>query len=154
MAAGFTVAEAEVPALRHYLGARIAAEIGSAPLVPQLPIDGVLTPGAASGEFLALLERLAPFGAGNPEPRFAFPSSRILFAEPVAGKHVRCTVGDAAGAGRLKAIAFRALDAPLGAALLDRAGTTLHLAGHLRADAWNGNGAVQLMIEDAAPVLP
>ncbi len=152
MAAGFTVAAARLDDLRDFLAARIDAAIGSAGLVPQLTIDGALSPGAANGAFLALLERLAPFGAGNAEPRFAFPAVRILYAEPVAGQHVRCTIGDAAGTSRLKAIAFRCLDTPLGAALLERAGKTLHLAGHLRPDRWAGNGAVQLTIEDAAPV--
>ena len=64
------------------------------------------------------------------------------------------TIGDAAGAGKLKAIAFRCLDNPLGAALLDRAGTLLHLAGHLRADEWNGRTGVQFCIDDAASVAP
>jgi len=63
-----------------------------------------------------------------------------------------CTIADAAGAGRLKAIAFRCLDNPLGAALLDRTGALLHFAGHLRADSWNGKIGVQFMIDDAAPV--
>jgi single-stranded-DNA-specific exonuclease len=152
MAAGFTVDADRLAATRDFLAARIAAEIGTAGLVPQLAIDGALATGAASGEFLGVLERLAPFGAGNSEPRFAFPAARLLHAEPVGGQHVRCTLGDAAGAGRLKAIAFRCLDTPLGAALLDRAGRTIHLAGHLRRDRWAGEHAVQLAIEDAAPI--
>lgn len=152
MAAGFTVAADKLGGLRDFLADRIGAEIGAAGLVPQLAIDGALAPAAATGDFLAVLERLAPFGAGNPEPRFALPSARILYAEPVAGQHVRCTIGSATGNGRLKAIAFRCLDNPVGAALLDRTGAALHLAGHLRADHWAGNGAVQLTIDDAATV--
>jgi single-stranded-DNA-specific exonuclease len=54
--------------------------------------------------------------------------------------------------GRLKAIAFRAAGTPLGAALLANRGGALHLAGHLRADRWNGRDDVQFVIEDAAAV--
>ena len=54
----------------------------------------------------------------------------------------------------LKAIAFRCLDNTLGTALLDRGGALLHLAGHLRADTWNGRTGVQFMIDDAASVGP
>lgn len=150
MAAGFTVEESKIGALRDFLAARIEAAIGAEVPMPRLTIDGAIAPGAATGEFLALVEQLAPFGSGNPEPRFAIPAARILFAEPVGGAHVRCTIGDAAGAGRLKAIAFRCLDNPLGAALLDRGGALLHLAGHLRADNWNGRTGVQFCIDDAA----
>jgi single-stranded-DNA-specific exonuclease len=152
MAAGFTVDTDKIDALRRFLAERIGAEIGATGLVPQLAIDGALSVAAATGAFLAVLERLAPFGAGNPEPRFALPAARLLYAEPVGGAHVRCTIGDGAGTGRLKAIAFRCLDNPLGAALLGRTGATLHIAGHLRPDRWTGKDAVQLTIDDAAPV--
>jgi single-stranded-DNA-specific exonuclease len=154
MAAGFTVEEGKIGALREFLAARIEAAIGAETPTAQLTIDGAIAPLGATSELLALIEQLAPFGAGNPEPRFAIPAARILFAEPVGGAHVRCTIADAAGAGRLKAIAFRCLDNPLGAALLDRGGALLHLAGHLRADSWNGRTGVQFMIDDAAPVGP
>jgi len=152
MAAGFTVEASKIGALREFLAGRIEAAIGAEMPVAQLTIDGAIAPLGATGELLALIEQLAPFGAGNPEPRFAIPAARILFAEPVGGAHVRCTIADAAGAGRLKAIAFRCLDNPLGAALLDRTGALLHFAGHLRADSWNGKFGVQFMIDDAAPV--
>jgi single-stranded-DNA-specific exonuclease len=147
-------AEGKIGALREFLAARIEAAIGAETPTAQLTIDGAIAPLGATSELLALIEQLAPFGAGNPEPRFAIPAARILFAEPVGGAHVRCTIADAAGAGRLKAIAFRSLENPLGAALLDRGGALLHLAGHLRADSWNGRTGVQFMIDDAAPVGP
>lgn len=154
MAAGFTIEEPRLAELRLFLAERAGAAIGAGTPVPLLAIDGALAPGAATGEFLDLIARLAPFGAGNPEPRFALPSARILGAAPVGGQHVRCTVGDASGAGRLKAIAFRCLETPLGQALLGSGGTLLHLAGQLRADTWNGRRGVQLTIDDAAPVAP
>jgi single-stranded-DNA-specific exonuclease len=153
MAAGFTVSAEKLDALRDFLAERIVAEIGASAPVVQLAIDGALSPAAATGAFLTVLERLAPFGSGNPEPRFALPAARLVYAEPVGGQHVRCTISDAAGTSRLKAIAFRCLDTPLGAALLGRTGAALHLAGHLRHDNWSGNGAVQLTIDDAAPAL-
>ncbi len=152
MAAGFTVEESKIGALREFLAARIEAAIGAEIPTPLLTIDGAIAPTGATAEFLAVLQQLAPFGSGNPEPRFAIPAARILYAEPVGGGHVRCTIADGAGAGKLKAIAFRCLAEPLGAALLDRGGPLLHLAGHLRADDWNGRAGVQFTIDDAAAV--
>jgi single-stranded-DNA-specific exonuclease len=151
MAAGFTVEAAKLGALRDFLAGRAAAALGDAMLAPELAIDGVLAAGAATPELMALLERLAPFGTGNPEPRFAFPNLRVLRAEIVGGQHLRCILGDGAGTARLKAIAFRCLEGGLGPALLHGQGRNFHVAGHLRGDHWQDRDQVQLVVEDAAP---
>ena len=54
------------------------------------------------------------------------------------------------GKGRLKGIAFRAADQPVGLALLNSYGNPLHIAGHMRADVWQSRRGVQIVIEDAA----
>jgi single-stranded-DNA-specific exonuclease len=151
MAAGFTVAEDAEPAFRAFLAARIAAEIGPGGLAPTLRLDGALQGAAATVELLQALDALAPFGAGNPRPRFALPAMRILKADVVGEQHVRCFVGGE-GPGRLKAIAFRAVGDALGPALLQSSGLPLHLAGHLQINRWQGRDDVQLIIEDAATV--
>ena len=63
--------------------------------------------------------------------------------------HVRCFIGGGGGA-RLKGIAFRAVDTPLGEILLRSGGMPMHLAGHLLRDRWRGKDESQLVIEDAA----
>jgi len=150
-AAGFTVSEARIEAFRDFLAERVREIAGVNGLMPELGLDGALMPAAATPEFVTLLERLAPFGAGNAEPRFAFPSMVVHRAEVAGESHVRAILGDAAGALRLKAIAFRSLETDLGRALLNGRGHGFHVAGHLRADSWQGRTEVQLQIEDAAP---
>ncbi len=152
MAAGFTVEAGRLEALDDFLAERVAAAIGTEPLVPELRLDGALTLGAVAPELTEMLERLAPFGAGNPEPRFALPNLRVVKAEVVGGQHVRCVLADGAAGARLKAIAFRAIEEELGPALLNGQGRGLHLAGYLRSDEWQGRRGVQLIVEDAAAV--
>lgn len=154
MAAGFTAQANGLDALRTFLDARVSAALESAGFVPSLGFDGALTPAAATPEFVHLLERLGPFGPGNAEPRFAFANARVAFSEIVGDDHVRCVITDAEGGGRMKGIAFRCIETELGRALLDRGGVSLHLAGHLRADRWQGRDDVQLFIEDAAIARP
>jgi single-stranded-DNA-specific exonuclease len=151
MAAGLTVAADRLDELRAFLAARIDGEIAAGGIVPTLDIDGALALGGATTELVATLDRLAPFGAGNPEPRFAVAAARIVKADVVGSDHVRCILTGAQG-GRLKAIAFRAAGQPLGDALLKTAGLPLHVAGKLRADTWQGREGVQLVIDDAAAV--
>ncbi len=150
MAAGFTLEAAQLLAFRDFLAARIAESIGDGGLMPELNVDGALAAMAATPELVALLERLAPYGTGNPEPRFVLPNLRILRADIVGGQHVRCILGEGGGAGRLKSIAFRCLESELGPALLNGQGRGFHVAGHLRADTWQGRNEVQLLIDDAA----
>jgi single-stranded-DNA-specific exonuclease len=151
MAAGFTVAAEQLGPFHDFLIARAARAIADDDLVPELALDGLLTAAAATPELVALLERLAPFGTGNPEPRFALGNLRVLRAEVVGGAHLRCVLSDGGGNVRLKAVAFRALESELGAALLHGQGQGFHVAGHLRADRWQGRDEVQLLIDDAAP---
>jgi len=150
MAAGFTVEEGQIDALREFLGARVADLALGVGLVPELSIDGALAPAAATLDFVALVDRLGPFGAGNSEPRFVLPQARIVRADVVGGQHVRVVLSDGVGQSRVKAIAFRSLDGELGAALLNGQGRTFHIAGHLRSDTWQGRDGVQLFIDDAA----
>ena len=153
MAAGLTVATARIAELAEFLRKRIAPSFQDLPGLRDLALDGALAAHAANPELLARLEGAGPFGAGNAEPRFAIPAASVVKADPVGEGHVRVILGGGPGGGRLKAIAFRSLEKPLGQALLSARGVQLHVAGHLRADTWQGVVQAQLVIEDAAPAI-
>ncbi len=154
MAAGFTVAADRLDAVREFLIERLGDGIDFRTLAPELGIDGALSVMAAQGGLVDHLDRLAPFGAAHPEPRFVFPAVRIVHAEMVGGNHLRCTLGDPLDGARLRAIAFRVAETPLGRFLAETRGAAIHLAGHLRRDSWRGGDSVQLAIDDAAPATP
>ncbi len=135
--------------MREFLAGRLGAGLEGERPQAILDLDAALQPGGATPDLLRQIERLGPFGSGNSEPRFAITAARVVRADPAGEAHVRCIISGADG-GRLKAIAFRSLENELGRALLQRAGPALHLAGHLRADRWQGRDDVQLLIDDAA----
>ena len=153
MAAGLTVERARLSELQAFLaeriGAVVAAREAGGQVVPTLNVDASIRLGGATTALVAAVQQLAPFGAGNPEPRFVLPSVRVAKADVVGKGHVRCILTDG-GKGRLKAIAFRAAGEPLGDALLNTRGLALQLAGKIRADTWQGRDGVQLIIDDAA----
>jgi single-stranded-DNA-specific exonuclease len=152
MAAGFAVSRDQLTALGDFLGRRFAALNTGLDPVPELGIDGVVRPESCTDTLCRTLSALGPFGAGNAEPRFVLSHAMVDRADPVGTNHVRCFLSAAGARERIKAIAFRALDTPLGEALLraGRGGPPLHVAGHLRADTWQGRSDVQLIIDDAA----
>jgi single-stranded-DNA-specific exonuclease len=149
MAAGLTVMRDKLEALRGFMNERVAQDVASNAVVTTLRIDGAMALSGVKLEFVAALEKLAPFGQGNAEPRFVLTSVQVAKADVVGAGHVRCFLSDNSG-GRLKAIAFRAAGEPLGDALLDRSGLGLQLAGKLRPDTWQGRNDVQMIIDDAA----
>jgi single-stranded-DNA-specific exonuclease len=152
MAAGFTVEEEKLATFRAFLEDRIGAAVPEGGLVRTLYLDGALSPEAVSAEFVATLEKVGPFGSGNAEPRFVVPNATFGWVDVAGEAHVRCSLTGPEGK-RLKGIAFRCLDGPLGPALLKHDGAAFHVAGRLRADTFRGNGAVQLLIDDAAPAV-
>ena len=152
MAAGFTVAEDRLDALREFLVERLGDGLVQQRLVPELVIDAVLSVAGAQSGVIEHIAALAPFGAANPEPRIAFPSVQLAFVEPVGTGHLRCTFADPIGPAKLRAIAFRVAETPLGEFLAASRGRAIHVAGHLRHDDYRGGDAVQLVIDDAAPI--
>jgi single-stranded-DNA-specific exonuclease len=151
MAAGLTIERARIGDLRAFLEDRLAIDVAEATARPGLAVDGAMSAGGATPEFVRLLEGAGPYGTGNPRPRFAFPAHRISYSETVGADHVRCTIQGGDG-GRLKAIAFRAAGSALGDAMLKRDGAPLHIAGHLSLNEWGGKVSAQLIVEDIAAV--
>jgi single-stranded-DNA-specific exonuclease len=92
------------------------------------------------------VERLSPFGRGNPEPLFGCEKMTLAGPPSVVGKrHLR--VAFARGSQTLRGIAFNQGD---------RIGefegrTRMDAVFHVAMDYWRGNGSVQLVIRDMKP---
>ena len=153
MAAGFAIERDAMPAFAGFLSERFAAEIGDDIPQPVHAVAGMLSTAGAQPELADWLDRIGPFGSGNPEPRFALPDCRIVNARAIGadGAHVSCRLDDGSG-NTLGAIAFQAGGNILGDALIKaRDGQKLHVLGRIRRDHFRGGRAMQLEIEDVAP---
>ena len=114
-----------------------------------LSIDGAVSAGGVNVALCELLARAGPYGAGNPEPVLALPAHTLAYADPVGESHIRARFKS--GDGKfVNAIAFRAAGQPLGKALLDNRGRSLHAAGSLAIDRWQGAERVQMRLIDLA----
>jgi single-stranded-DNA-specific exonuclease len=114
-----------------------------------LAIDAALSARGATIDLIEMVEKAGPFGAGHPEPVFAFPAHRVAYADVVGNGHVRLTLASADNA-MLKAVAFRAAGSELGEALLASRGRTLHAAGNLSIDQWKERRQPSLRLIDVA----
>lgn len=149
MAAGLTVARAQLGAAMARLADLLAQQGSAPPHGRPLRIDGVLMPAAATVDLVEQLEAAGPFGASAPAPRFAFPSVRIQSVRRMGELHLRFRFGDIGSSG-MEAVAFGAYESDLGPAIAAAQGRSLHLAGRVEINEWAGKRAVQLRLEDAA----
>jgi len=149
MAAGLTARADRLPELRKFLEGKLGKAVEAARDSRKIRLDGVLSAKGATPDLVLSLEQLEPFGTGYPGPRFAIADLALIKADLVGKDHVR-TIFAGRDGGRIKGIAFRAAETPLGRALLSGIGKTFHLAGRLKRDEWQGVERIDCIIEDAA----
>ena len=149
MAAGVTIERERLGDFRAFLEERLGEQVERARLDQSVLIDAALTAGGARKELIEMVEKAGPFGSGNPEPVFVFPSHRLVDASEVGTGHLRLRARAGDGS-TIAGIAFRAVNEPLGKALLANRGENVHLAGYLSIDRWGGGERIQLRLVDAA----
>ncbi len=149
MAAGITVERARLGELRAFFEARAAKDVARLISDECLEVDAALS---AEGATLALLDQLeaaGPYGAGHLQPVLVLPRHRLLETRLVGNGHMRVDLQSASG-GRIQAMAFRAENTDIGDFLIRNRGATIHVAGSISGNYWNGNRSVQFRIMDAA----
>ena len=150
MAAGLTIAADRVEGFAAFLEERLSAPVERALEDRALLVDSVLAPGGVNPELVTAMEAGGPYGVGWPSPLVVAGPVRVVKAEVVGSGHVRTIVSGDDGRS-LKAMAFRAADTPLGAALLGAGSQRrLWLAGRAKLDDWGARPAAELHVEDAA----
>lgn len=151
-AAGFTVANERLPALRAALEEIAARELAGQDLTPALAIDAVVSLAELDWALQEKLAQLEPCGYANPQPVLASFGLEVLDRRPVGqdGLHLKLTVRDprAPGlAGRVTwdAIAFRQGE------WIGQLPPRVDLAYTLEVNEFNGERRLQLNVKDIRP---
>lgn len=143
MAGGFTIERQKLTQFQDFM----ENQVQGVDLTPVLSLDGTLSVSGATPSLIEALDRLGPYGQGNPRPRFAIFDARLSYVDQVGDSHLRCTLQNLQG-DRLTAMAFRTLGTPLGEALLSHRGQSVDVAGTLQINHWGGHSIPQLLIDD------
>lgn len=149
LAAGFTIAEENIPAFRARLNALVTAETGGADMVATLEVDAEITDTALlTLEQVESLDLLEPYGAGNPRPVFALLGCTVVtVAEVGGGRHLKLRLG--CGGRNFDAIFFGVTAADAGLSTGDR----VEVAFSPQINEYRGWRSVQLQICDLRPAL-
>ncbi|MBF0384032.1 MAG: single-stranded-DNA-specific exonuclease RecJ [Magnetococcales bacterium] len=114
---------------------------------PAMTYDGKLQIPDVNLETVGRLERLQPFGRGNPEPVFLIENVRLIDARVIKDSHVKCRLADVYD-NVLDTISFRVLPGDLGDGLLTM-GAWVDVVGSLSINRFRNRETVQLIVRDA-----
>jgi single-stranded-DNA-specific exonuclease len=148
MAAGVELEAAAVEAFRRALAAHAAAALSPDDLIPVERVDAVVPGGDLGLDLADDLERLRPFGMGNPQPTLLVPAARF---ERVAGmgedkEHSRFTLV-AAGGAKSRGVAFGSPPR----ALAPAADQAHDIALRLERNRWNGMVEPRVILRALCP---
>ncbi|MDI9636961.1 single-stranded-DNA-specific exonuclease RecJ [Geitlerinema splendidum] len=149
MAAGFSLTKEHLPPFKEFLAKellRVAQEVDLSPLVL---CDGYLNLASLTPTLLEEIDKLSPFGMGNPGPKFIFSDVMVNSYSLIKDEHVKCrfTQGDGVN---IEGIGFRLKGSPLGDILMEAKGRPFDLLASPKLDTWGGKTKITLMIEDVA----
>lgn len=147
MAGGFTIKKENIPLFRDFLIKNFKKSKLSSSKIVNLYLDSIIAPSALNEEFYSEIERLAPFGSGNSEPKFVIENLQVITSDLVADKHIK-TVLYAKDGSVIKSIAFNAKDSPLEIYLNKKNKKKFNIAGIMNLNEWRGKKSVEFIIED------
>jgi single-stranded-DNA-specific exonuclease len=100
-------------------------------------------------------QSLAPFGMGNPTPRFVIPGIKVADVRVLKDKHIKLVFEhpDLGPAGpRIEGPIWNAVGTPFGDAVMALRGQVVDCLGALEKNEWQGRVRLQLKIEDLRPI--
>jgi single-stranded-DNA-specific exonuclease len=142
MAAGLEIAADRVDAFRAALAAHAGAALAPGDLLAVQLADAVVPAGALTLDLAEQLDRLAPFGAGNPAPTLVVPAGQVEHVTAMGkdGDHARFTL--AGGGARVRGVAFRTSQR----ALSDAGAVRQDVAVALERNHWNGSVEARVVL--------
>ena len=112
-----------------------------------LYFDSVIAPTAINFEFYNKINLLAPFGSGNPEPKFIIENMRSVNSKIIKEKHIKSILVGQEGS-VIKTMAFNSVENEIGAYLLKKDSKLFNIAGKLSLNEWKGQSNVEFIIDD------
>ena len=147
-AAGLTIARNRVERFREAFVAHAARTLTPADLIATERVDAIAPGDTLRLELAEELERLKPFGSGNPAVSLLVPSALLDDPRPMGeGRHVAFSL--AAGGARSRCVLFGK-----GSSLPAAPGEPVDAAVRLEANRYNGTTEPRLILRCAQPAAP
>jgi single-stranded-DNA-specific exonuclease len=142
MAVGITMKAENIDEFRTAFRESVAARTGKVPAQPILNIACWVETREITSKLFEEIDRLGPFGQGNPQPIIAVRAANVCgTATPFGSGHCRFQIETTPG-NRIPCVAWRAGER------IPPSGIPLDLAARLTWNVWKGRRTAQLQVED------
>ena len=147
MAAGFTIDANKIDEFKEFVFRKFKSININLEEKKNYFFDAEIAPSAININFFEKINILAPFGSGNPEPRFIIRDLRVVNSKIVGEKHIKIVLVGS-DSSTLKAISFNSVETELGSYLLKKNINACDIAGKLNLNEWRGQKNVEFIIDD------
>ena len=147
MAGGFTIKVDQIEKFKKFIFKKFTKLNHDLTKQKTLFLDSIISPTAINIEFYNKVNVLAPFGSGNPEPKFVIENLKTVNYKIIKEKHIKSILLGADGS-TIRTIAFNSLDNEIGAYLLKKDKKLFNIAGKLSLNEWRGQSNVEFIIDD------
>ena len=147
MAGGFSININNIERFKEFVFRKFRSINEDLTSVKPLYLDSAISPAAINLEFYNKVNNLAPFGSGNPEPKFLIENLKTVNGKIVGDKHIKSVLIGEDGSS-IKTICFNAIENDLSAYLLKKNNKTFNIVGKLSLNEWKGQSNVEFIIDD------
>ncbi len=147
MAGGFTIKQENIGKFKEFVFKKFEMLNLETIIKSPLYLDSVIASSALNIEFYKKINMLAPFGSGNPEPKFMIENLKSVNSKIIKDKHIKSVLLSQNGS-TFKSIAFNSIDSEIGAYLLKNDNKLFNIAGKLSLNEWRGQKNVEFIIDD------
>ena len=151
MAAGFTIEADKIDEFREFVFRKFKSINMNLEEKKNYYFDAEISPSAINNNFFEKINKLAPFGSGNPEPRFVVRDVKLVNSKIVGEKHIKIVLVGSDST-TLKAISFNSVETELGSHLLKKNMKSFDIAGKLSLNEWRGQKNVEFIIDDLSVI--
>ena len=147
MAGGFSIEANKIEMFKEFIIKRFNKKKNKDLKKNCLYFDSSISASALNLEFYEKIDMLAPFGSGNPEPKFLLEGAKVLKSLVVGERHIKSILLIKDGS-NIKTITFNAVETDLGQFLLNNKTNTFDILGKLSLNEWKGEKNVEFIIDD------
>ena len=147
MAGGFTIKTENIEKFKKFILKKFERLSNSKTNIKPLYLDSIIAPTALNLQFYNKVNSLAPFGSGNPEPKFVLENMKSINYKIIKDKHIKSVLVGLDGSS-VKSIAFNCVENEIGAYLLKKDKKLFNIAGKLSLNEWQGQSNVEFIIDD------
>ena len=149
MAGGFTLKKENISIFRDFLIKNFEKMHLNSTNDQTLYLDTIISPTALNEDFYNEINSLAPFGAGNNEPKFLIENIKVISSSTIKNNHIKSIMSGKDGA-IFKSFTWNAINTPLEPFLKTNKNKFINIVGKIRLNEWNGKRDIDFIIEDVS----